>query len=62
MFAQLNTYCMKPTLVILAAGTGSRYGSFKQWDAVGPSGETLMDYSVYDALRAGSCKVVIVVD
>jgi dTDP-glucose pyrophosphorylase len=53
---------MKPTLVILAAGTGSRYGSFKQWDAVGPSGETLMDYSVYDALRAGAGKVVIVVD
>ena len=44
---------MKPTLVVLAAGMGSRYGGLKQLDALGPSGETIMDYSVYDAIRAG---------
>ncbi len=52
---------MKPTLVILAAGMGSRYGGLKQMDAVGPSGETIMDYSVYDAIRAGFGKVVFVI-
>ncbi len=44
---------VKPTLLVLAAGMGSRYGGLKQIDPVGPGGETIMDYSVYDALRAG---------
>jgi NDP-sugar pyrophosphorylase family protein len=52
---------MKPTLVVLAAGIGSRYGSLKQVDRVGPSGETIIDYSIYDALRAGFGKAVFVV-
>lgn len=52
---------MKPTLFILAAGMGSRYGSLKQLDGVGPNGETIMDYSVYDALRAGFGKLVFVI-
>ena len=52
---------MKPTLVLLAAGMGSRYGGLKQLDQVGPHGETLMDYSVFDALRAGFGKVVFVI-
>lgn len=52
---------MKPTLFILAAGMGSRYGGLKQLDGVGPSGETIMDYSVYDALRAGFGKIVFVI-
>ncbi len=52
---------MKPTLVILAAGIGSRYGGLKQLDAVGPSGETIMDYSIYDAKQAGFGKVVFVI-
>ncbi len=52
---------MKPTLVILAAGMGSRYGGLKQVDAVGPSGETIMDYSIYDALKAGFGKVIFVI-
>lgn len=52
---------MKPTLLILAAGMGSRYGSLKQIDAIGPSGETIIDYSVYDAVRAGFGKVVFVI-
>ncbi len=52
---------MKPTLLVLAAGSGSRYGSLKQFDAVGPNGETIMDYSVYDAIRAGFGKVVFVI-
>ena len=52
---------MKPTLVILAAGMGSRYGGLKQVDPVGPNGETIMDYSVYDALRAGFGRVVFVI-
>lgn len=52
---------MKPTLIVLAAGMGSRYGSLKQVDAVGPSGETIIDYSVFDALRAGFGKVVFVI-
>jgi hypothetical protein len=51
----------KPTLLILAAGMGSRYGGLKQLDGVGPSGETIMDYSVYDALQAGFGSVVFVV-
>lgn len=49
------------TLLILAAGMGSRYGGLKQIDPVGPSGETIMDYSVYDALRAGFDKLVFVI-
>ena len=52
---------MKPTLFILAAGMGSRYGGLKQLDGLGPNGETIMDYSVYDALRAGFGKVVFVI-
>jgi hypothetical protein len=52
---------MKPTLIILAAGMGSRYGSLKQVDGVGPNGETIIDYSVYDALRAGFGKIVFVI-
>jgi len=52
---------MKPTLVVLAAGIGSRYGGLKQLDAIGPGGETIIDYSVYDAIRAGFGKVVFVI-
>lgn len=52
---------MKPTLFVLAAGMGSRYGGLKQLDGLGPSGETIMDYSVYDALRAGFGKIVFVI-
>ena len=52
---------MKPTLVILAAGIGSRYGGLKQLEKVGPGGATLMDYTMYDALRAGIGRVVVVV-
>ncbi len=57
----LNETVVKPTLVVLAAGMGSRYGGLKQIDPVGPSGETVLDYSVYDALRAGFGKVVFVI-
>ena len=42
---------MKPTLFVLAAGMGSRYGGLKQLDGLGPNGETIMDYSIYDAIR-----------
>ncbi|MDR0414714.1 MAG: nucleotidyltransferase [Prevotellaceae bacterium] len=52
---------MKPTLLVLAAGMGSRYGGLKQMDTVGPSGETIMDYSIFDAVRAGFGKVVFVI-
>ena len=52
---------MKPTLVVLAAGMGSRYGSLKQLDAVGPKGETIIDYSVFDAQRAGFGKVIFII-
>ncbi len=52
---------MKPTLVILAAGMASRYGSMKQTQSFGPSGETIMDYSIYDAIRAGFNKVVFII-
>jgi len=51
----------KPTLLILAAGMGSRYGGLKQMDPVGPSGETVLDYSIHDALRAGFGRVVFVI-
>lgn len=49
------------TLVVLAAGMGSRYGGLKQLDPVGPSGEAILDYSVYDAMRAGFNKVVFII-
>jgi len=52
---------MKPTLLVLAAGMGSRYGGLKQMDPMGPSGETVLDYSVFDAIRAGFGKVVFVI-
>ena len=52
---------MKPTLLVLAAGMGSRYGGLKQMDGVGPSGETIIDYSIHDAVQAGFGKVVYVV-
>ena len=52
---------MKPTLLVLAAGMGSRYGGLKQLDGVGPHGETIMDYSIYDAMRSGFGKVVFVI-
>ena len=52
---------MKPTLLILAAGMGSRYGGLKQIDPFGPNGETILEYSVYDAIRAGFGKVVFVI-
>ena len=52
---------MKPTLLLLAAGMGSRYGGLKQLDGLGPNGETIMDYSIYDAIRAGFGKIVFVI-
>ncbi len=52
---------MNPTLLVLAAGMGSRYGGLKQLDGVGPHGETIMDYSIFDAKRAGYGKVVFVI-
>lgn len=52
---------MKPTLLVLAAGMGSRYGGLKQADQVGPSGETIIDYSIHDAIQAGFGKIVMVV-
>lgn len=51
----------KPTLLILAAGMGSRYGGLKQIDKIGPAGEAIIDYSIYDAIRAGFGKVVLVI-
>ncbi len=52
---------MKPTLLVLAAGMGSRYGGLKQMDGLGPNGETIIDYSIYDAVKAGFGKVVYIV-
>ena len=52
---------MKPTLLVLAAGMGSRYGELKQMDGLGPNGETIIDYSIYDAVEAGFGKVVYIV-
>lgn len=52
---------MKPTLFVLAAGMGSRYGGLKQLDGVGPNGETIMDYSIFDAIRGGFGKIVFVI-
>lgn len=52
---------MEPTLLVMAAGMGSRYGGLKQIDPVGPNGETIIDYSIYDAMRAGFGKLVFVI-
>lgn len=52
---------MKPTLLVLAAGMGSRYGGLKQLDPMGPNGEVILDYSVFDAIRAGFGKVVFII-
>src|ERR1044072_8563354 len=52
---------IKKPLLVLAAGMGSRYGGLKQIDPIGPGGETLMDYSIYDALRAGFDQLVFVI-
>jgi hypothetical protein len=52
---------MKPTLLVLAAGMGSRYGSLKQMDGIGPNNEAIIDYSIYDAIRAGFGRVVFVI-
>lgn len=52
---------MQPTLYVLAAGMGSRYGSLKQLDGLGPNGETIMDYSIYDAISGGFGRVVFVI-
>ena len=52
---------VKPTLLVLAAGMGSRYGGLKQLDGLGPNGETIMDYSIYDAIQSGFGKVVFVI-
>lgn len=57
----INLFTMKPTLLVLAAGMGTRYGGNKQLDEVGPSGETIIDYSIYDAIRAGFGKIVFVI-
>ena len=54
-------WAMQPTLLVLAAGMGSRYGGLKQIDPVGPSGETVLDYAVFDAVRAGFKRVVFVI-
>src|ERR1043165_8443733 len=58
---QLLIKQMQPTLLILAAGMASRYGSMKQTQSFGPDGETIMDYSIYDAIRAGFGKVVFII-
>jgi len=52
---------MKPTLLVLAAGMGSRYGGLKQMDPMGPNGETVLDYSVYDAIKAGFDRVIFII-
>ena len=52
---------MKPTLILLAAGMGRRYGGLKQLDGLGPNGETIMDYSIYDAIQAGFGKIVFII-
>jgi len=58
---KLKFITMKPTLLILAAGMGSRYGGLKQIEPVGPNGETILEYSIFDAIRAGFGKVVFVI-
>jgi dTDP-glucose pyrophosphorylase len=57
----MSAIMSKPTLVILAAGMASRYGSMKQTEGFGPSGETIMDYSIFDAIRAGFGKIVFII-
>lgn len=57
----MSNIMQKPTLFVLAAGMGSRYGGLKQLDGLGPHGETIMDYSVYDAIQAGFGKIVFVI-
>ncbi len=57
----MNKITIKPTLLILAAGMGSRYGSLKQMDGIGPSSEAIIDYTIYDAIEAGFGKVVFVI-
>ena len=52
---------MKPTLLILAAGMGSRYGGLKQIDGIGPNDEPIIEYSIYDAIKAGFGKIVFVI-
>ncbi|MDR1699156.1 MAG: nucleotidyltransferase, partial [Prevotellaceae bacterium] len=52
---------MRPSLLVLAAGMGNRYGGLKQIDPLGPNGETIMDYSVYDAIQAGFGKIYFVI-
>lgn len=52
---------MQTSLIIMAAGMGSRYGGLKQLDPVGPNGEAILDYSVYDAMRAGIDKIVFII-
>ena len=52
---------MKPNLMILAAGMGSRYGGLKQVDSIGPSGEAIIEYSIYDALKAGFGKIIFII-
>jgi len=61
MLGKKKEKTMKPTLVVMAAGVGSRYGGLKQIDPVGPGGEIILDYSVYDAIRAGFGKVVFII-
>lgn len=61
MPAEHKTQNMNPTLVVMAAGMGSRYGGIKQIDTFGPSGETIVDYTVYDALQVGFKKVVFII-
>ncbi len=61
LFKNLIKVILKPTLLILAAGMGSRYGKLKQMDAFGPNGETIIDYSLYDAIQAGFGKVVFII-
>src|SRR3974390_346392 len=61
LFESIFFYNMPKPLLVLAAGMGSRYGGLKQIDPVGAGGETLMDYSVYDALRPGFDKVIFVI-
>ena len=56
-----QTHMNKPTLLVLAAGMGSRYGGLKQIDPMGPNGETVLDYSVFDAIRAGYGRVVFII-
>src|SRR5450432_2133112 len=58
---RIKNTLMKPTLLILAAGMASRYGSMKQIQSFGPSGETIMDYSIYDAIRSGFKKIVFII-